>query len=301
MLLMAAGVIMAPGVHAIAKGLGGTVAPGQIAWARYFFQFLLLLPLVWIGHGGRIPLPSLAHGVRGALLAVATLCYFWALTYMPLADSSAIFFVEPLMLTVLSALVLGEPIGWRRVVAVIVGFGGSLIVIRPSFESVGLAALLPLVSAFCFAVYLTMTRRLARVEEARAMQFWVALFAALALMLAMAVGAGASWAVLVPSWPAASAWGLLLAMGAIGTVSNMLAIAAFRLAPAGILAPFQYLEILGATILGVAFFGDLPDAATLLGIVIIVGSGLYMFRRERVVARGSRPWRNVAARDKREG
>jgi len=289
MVVMATGVIMAPAVHAIAKGLGDTVAPGQIAWARYFFQCLFLLPLVWIGHGGRIPRPSLAHGVRGALLALATLCFFWALTHMPLADSAAIFFVEPLMLTLLSALVLGEPIGWRRVAAVCIGFAGSLIVIRPSFESVGPAALLPLVSALCFAVYLTMTRRLAKVEEARAMQFWVALFAALVLMLAMALGAFASWAVLVPSWPGAGTWVLLIVMGGIGTVSNMLAIAAFRLAPAGILAPFQYLEILGATVLGVVFFGDLPDGTTLLGIVIIVGSGLYVFRREQLVARAA-PW-----------
>ena len=285
MVLMAAGVIMAPGIHAIAKGLGDSLAPGQIAWARFSFQLLLLLPIVWISHGGRIPLPSLAHALRGLLLASATLCFFWALTYLPLADSAAIFFVEPLLLTVMSALFLGEPIGWRRVLAVVIGFVGALIVIRPSFETVGPAALLPLAAAFCFAIYLTITRRLAQTEDARAIQFWVCVFSALVLSLAMAIGSQASWPVLQPSWPSPGEWWLLAGLGVIATLSHMLAIRAFRLAPAGILAPFQYLEIFGATILGVIFFGDLPDGATLLGIVIIVGAGLYVFRREQAIAR----------------
>lgn len=291
MILMTVGVLMAPGTHAIAKSLGDSLAPGQIAWARFFFQLLFLLPLVWIGHGGRIPAPSLAHLIRGLLLAAATLAFFWALTYMPLADSAAIFFVEPLILTIMSALFLGEPIGWRRVLAVIVGFAGALIVIRPSFETVGPAALLPLVSAVCFATYLTMTRRLAHREDARAMQFWVCVFGTLALMLAMAVGTQASWQVLQPAWPTPGEWGLLAGLGVIATLSNMLAIQAFRLSPAGILAPFQYLEILGATILGVLVFNDLPDATTAVGIAVIVGSGLYVFRREQLVARRAEPQR----------
>ena len=287
MFMMTAGVIMAPGVHAIAKGLGDTLAPGQIAWARFFFQLLFLLPLVWIAQGGRIPMPSLAQGLRGLLMASATLFFFWALTYMPLADSAAIFFVEPLILTLMAALFLGEPIGWRRALAVVVGFVGAVIVIRPSFEAVGAAALLPLLAAFCFAAYLTITRRLARTEDARSMQFWVCVFAALVLSLAMAVGSQESWEVLRPSWPALGEWALLLGLGVIATSSHMLAIYAFRQAPAGVLAPFQYLEILGATILGVIFFGDMPDGTTLLGIAIIVGSGLYVFRREQAIARRS--------------
>lgn len=289
MTLMAAGVIMAPGTHAIAKLLGDSLAPGQIACARFFFQLLFLLPFVWIGHGGRIPRPSLAHLLRGLLLASATLSFFWALTFMPLADSAAIFFVEPLILTLLSVVFLGEPIGWRRVLAVAVGFLGALIVIRPSFESVGPAALLPLLAALCFAAYLTITRRLAGAEDARVMQLWVCGFAALALTAAMAVGSEAGWAVLDPVWPAAGQWGLLVALGVISTFSHTMAVAALRLAPAGILAPFQYLEILGATILGAVLFADLPDGATLLGIAIIVGSGLYVFHRERITARRTGP------------
>lgn len=285
MILMAVSMIIAPGIHAIAKSLGDTLSVGQIAWARFVFQFLLLLPIAWIDHSGRIPTPSLAHGVRGLLLAAATLCFFWALTYMPLAETAAIFFVEPLLLTLMSVLFLGESIGWRRVTAVAIGFMGALIVIRPSFETVGLAALLPLIAALCFAAYLAITRCLAQTEDAIAMQLWVCLCSALALSLALMIGSQASWDILRPSWPTADEWWLLGSLGMIALVAHMLAINAFHLAPASILAPFQYLEILGATILGIVIFDDLPDRLTCLGIAIIVGSGLYVFRRERLSVR----------------
>jgi len=285
MFLMATGVLVAPSVHAIAKGLTDSLAPGQITWGRFFFQLLILLPLVWISHSGRIPRPTFAQLLRGFLLALASVAYFWALAYMPLADSAAIFFVEPLILTVMSAIFLGESIGWRRLLAVVVGFAGALIVIRPSFESVGPAALLPLLAAFCFAIYLTMTRRQAKHEDARTMQFWVCVSATVFLSLSLAVGPQFAWDVMTPAWPTPLEWALLATVGIIATFSNMLAIYAFRMAPAGILAPFQYLEILGATALGVIFFGDLPDGTTVLGILIIVGSGLYVFRREQLLAR----------------
>ena len=287
MILMTTCVIMAPGVHAIAKGLGDTMSPGQVAFARFSIQLLLLIPLVWVGRTDRIPRPTISQAVRGFLLAVAGLSFFTALTYMPLAESSAIFFVEPLILTLLSAMFLGEPIGWRRVVAVAVGFAGALIVIRPSFEQVGPAALLPLVAAFCFATYLTITRRQASHEDARVLQLWVCFFASLTLAVAMLLSSELSWTVASPSWPAGTEWSLLAGIGVIGTAVHMLAIAAFHRAPASILAPFQYLEILGATVLGVIFFSDWPDGATILGIAIIVGSGLYVFRREQASARDS--------------
>ena len=281
MILMAAGVLMAPGIHAVAKGLGDVLSPGQVAWFRFFFQFVFLLPLVLIGHRGRLPWPSPTHAVRGFLLASATMAFFWALTYMPLADSAAIFFVEPLILTLMSALFLGERIGWRRVLAVVVGFIGALIVIRPSFETVGAPALLPLIAAICFALYLTITRAAARAEDARAMQSWVCFFGMLALSLTMAASMTMGWAAMQPVWPRLDSWGWLLLLGLIATVSHMLAIRAFRLAPASVLAPFQYLEILGATFLGAVIFDDVPDLLTGLGIAIIIGSGLYVFHRER--------------------
>lgn len=285
MIMMAAGVMMAPGVHAIAKSLGGTFSPGQIAFCRFFFQFLLLLPVVWISCGGRIPPPTATHAVRGFLLAAATVFFFWALTRMPLAESSAIFFAEPLILTLMSAFFLGEKIGPRRIVAVIIGFVGALIVIRPNFQVVGPTALLPLLSAVCIAIYLTITRKMTDREDGRVMQFWVCLFAALTLCVAMFTGFQWSVSVLEPAWPSGTHLAILAALGTIATISHMLAIYGIRRAPAAVLAPFQYLEILGATLLGFLFFGDFPDPLTFLGIVIIVGSGLYVFRKERMIDR----------------
>ena len=285
MLLMAAGVLMVPGVHAIAKSLGDTLSVGQIVAARYFFQFLLLLPLVWVGHEGRIPAPRIGNAVLGLLLVTASISFILAVTLMPLADSAAIFFVEPLLLTLISALFLGETIGWRRLAAITAGFAGALIVIRPSFQDLGLPALLPLVAGSCYAVYMTVARHVVQSQDGRVIQFWVSVFALAVLTVAMIIGHFADWELFRPAWPQGHEWLMLGALGAISLGSHMLAIRALKLAPAGILAPFQYLEIFGATILGVVFFADLPDAVTTAGILIIVASGLYVFHRERQLAR----------------
>jgi drug/metabolite transporter (DMT)-like permease len=285
MMLMAIGALMAPTIHAIAKSLGDAISAGQTAWARFFFQLFILLPFLWLGHDHRIPRPSLSHAVRGLLLAAASMFFIWALHFMPIANSAAIFFVEPLLLTAISAAFLGEPIGWRRLTAVGVGFLGALIVIRPSFEAVGFAALLPLLSALSFAVYLAITRHQVARETALATQFWVSAFSAGALSTALLVGTATSLDVFEASWPTRLEWGLLGAMAVIAMLTQRLAIQACRLAPASILAPFQYLEIFGSILLGALIFGDLPDALTALGTAIIIGSGLYVFRRERLVAR----------------
>jgi drug/metabolite transporter (DMT)-like permease len=169
---------------------------------------------------------------------------------------------------------------------VAVGFVGALIVIRPSFEAVGYPAFLPLFSAFGFAAYLAMTRRQAPKETALATHFWVCLFSVLALSVAIGMGTHGAIDVLTTSWPATWEWALLAGMGVIALISHRLSINAFRHAPASILAPFQYLEIFGAIVLGAILFGDLPDGLTALGTAIIIASGLYVFRREQALARG---------------
>ena len=285
MILTALGVLMVPGVHAVAKELGGTLSPGQVAFFRYFFQALMLLPMALIAMQFRLPMPNMSFVLRGALLGVSSMLYFWALTRMSLAESSSIFFVEPLILTLISAAFLGESISYRRVLAVIVGFSGAMIVIRPNFQVVGPIALLPLATAFFIAVHLAITRQMAAHEDSWVMQFWVCVFAALTLLVGMVFGELHSIDVLLPRW--VSGWQIwaLIAMAAVATVSQMLVISGIRRAPAGIVAPFQYLEILGAVIFGVLFFSDIPDGPTFLGTVIIVGAGLYVFRRERIMAK----------------
>ena len=289
MLMMAAGVIVIPAIDAIAKYLSDSLAPGQIAASRFLFQLLFLFPVILIARRPLISRHVGLNALRGALIAGATLFFFWALYYMPLADTVAIFFVEPLILTLIAALFLGDQVGWRRLTAIVVGFAGALLVIQPSFQTIGLPAFLPLGAALCFATYLALTRRIAAEEDVLTMQLWAGMFGLLTLAVAVGIGEVASIAVLDPSWPSVNEWLWLAALGAIATSGHLLIVGAFRRASPSILAPFQYLEILGATLLGVLIFDDFPGFATWVGILIIVGSGLYIFHRERRLARITAP------------
>jgi S-adenosylmethionine uptake transporter len=287
MMLMAAAMIVAPTVGAMGKWLSGAVSPGEIAWARFVFQAAFLAPLValrWRGVGPHLGLQML----RGVLMAGATLCFFAAVRVLPLADAMAIFFIEPLVLTVLSAVFLSEPIGWRRVSAAIVGFGGALIVIQPSYRVFGLESILPVGSAVCLATYLMLTRRLAVGGDPVMLQFSASIFGSIALTIALVAGDVFDIDTFQPSWPSTFEWLFLAAMGGIATVSHQLIVHAFQLTRASILAPFQYLEIISATALGFFVFGDFPEPTMWLGLTIIVGAGLYVFNRERGLARAAR-------------
>lgn len=285
MALMVAAMLMLPGIDAIAKWLSGGISSGQVAWSRFVFQTLLMLPLFLRARGPIVTRALPLHALRGALIALATLLFFSALKYLPLADAISIFFVEPLILTLLSALFLGESVGWRRLTAVVAGFAGALIVIRPSFTTLGAPALLPLGTALSFAMYLILTRKLAVQELPERMQFYAGVFGGLVMTAALALGSVADVGVLEVVWPDRTQWLLLAALGVIATLGHLLVVHAFRRAPAGLLAPFSYVEIIGATILGVLLFDDFPDAITWVGVAIIVASGLYVFHREAVVAR----------------
>lgn len=289
MLMMAAGVSVIPGIDAIAKHLSSTLVPGQIAGTRFLFQLILLLPIILFTGQRLLSQHLLLNAIRGALIATATLLFFWGLKYLPLADAIAIFFVEPLVLTLISAVFLGEKVGWRRLSAIVVGFIGALLVIRPSFQTIGLPALLPLVAACCFAIYLALTRKVAQAEDVLTMQLWAGIFGGLTLLIALIVGEVATISVIDPTWPSAYEWVMLALLGVIGTVGHLLIVGAFSRASPSILAPFQYLEILGATLLGVLIFGEFPGLMTWLGISIIVASGLYVFHRERRLSRDTVP------------
>jgi len=248
-------------------------------------QTCAILPLMLAtGRSIRTMQPAV-HAARGVLIAAALLLIIWALKYLPLANAIAIFFVEPLILTLMSAAFLGERIGIRRLAAVAVGLAGALIVIRPNWEAYGWAAILPLGTALCFAGYLTLTRHAAADEEPLMMQLWAGFFAALALSAVITLGEGFQVAVIDPVWPGNGDWAWLIALGALSAFTHVMLAFAFRYAAAGILAPFQYLEIISATLLGLIFFGDFPDALTWAGTALIIGSGLYVFLRERRLAR----------------
>lgn len=283
MLLVSLAMLIVPLMDAFAKLLSATIPTGQVAGARFLFQTLFMLPLMLWMLGWRSLRPQRFgwHALRGALLAVATLLFFTALKYMPIANAIAIFFVEPLILTLMSGLFLGEKVGWRRWVAVLVGFAGAMLVIRPSFGEIGWVALMPVGTAICFASYLALTRALAKGEDPISMQCYTGFFGTLVMAAAIAAGSVGGVNFLTLVWPTPAELGLMAALGLISTISHLMVVYAYRMAEAAVLAPFQYLEIISATALGLMLFGDFPDALTWLGIAIIVGSGLFVFWREQ--------------------
>lgn len=280
--IMAAAMLVVPVIDAIAKIMSADMSPLQISWSRFAITLVVLLPFVAIrdGRGALRPPHFRLHMLRGAGIAGATAFFFGALASMPMADVAAIFFVEPLILTVFSAVFLGERIGWRRVTAVAVGFLGAMVIIRPSFADVGVTALLPVGAAVCFAGYMTLTKMLAGTTDPWTMQTLSGISGTVLLgaLLLVAQGGGAVEMVM----PDARQAGLLAVIAAVAIGCHTAIIFALQRVDAGLVAPLQYLEIIGAVGYGYLFFGDFPDAVTWLGIALIVGSGIFVFHRERV-------------------
>lgn len=286
MALMAGCMLLLPGMDAIAKYMANVegMSPGQITFYRFFFQLVCTLPVLVLLQG-RQAFSARRPGLnllRGALHGAASLMFFAAVKYMPLADVFAIYFVEPFILTALSALFLGDRVGWRRWLAILVGFGGAMIVIQPSYAIFGWTALLPVACAFLFALYMFLNRALGEADTPMTMQTMAGLggtaFMGLALMAGTSFGSGD----FEMSLPASSlGLALLLLLGSISGYIHLLVVRAFRMAPLSVLAPFQYFEIIAATVLGYALFGDFPTLSKWSGILIIVGSGLFILWREQ--------------------
>ena len=281
--LMVAFSVVAPSIDALAKLLAQELPPVEIALIRMSLQSFLLLPflLVRISWRELWPMQAHLHFLRGFFIASWTILLVTALRSMPLADAIAIFFVEPLILTLISRIFLGEQVGWRRLAAVAVGFVGALVVIQPSFAEVSWSATLPLGAAFCFASYLALTRKVVQKSDPFAMQFYAGFTAMVILGLITLTGGYLGVAELTSVWPDARAWLLLFCLGFIATCSHIVLVLAFRKAPASLLAPLQYFEIVGATLLGLIIFREFPNLTTWVGIGIIVGSGLYVIWREQ--------------------
>jgi len=295
MTMMIVAMLMLPGIDAIAKWLSGAVSSGQVTWSRFFFQVIFMSPLLLLTRGPWWTPALPLHAARGALIALATLCFFTGLAYLPMADAIAIFFIEPLLVTLLSALFFGEALHWRRISAIALGFVGALIIIRPTFADVGYAALLPVGAATCFSFYILLTRKLVAREDPIRLQFFAGIFGSLVMSAGLVWGTASDVAILTAAWPSSTQWLLLAALGLIAATCHLLVVYAYRAASIGILAPFQYVEIIGATLLGFIVFGDFPDAETWLGIAIIVASGIYVFRREAELGRAASAQPNLAA------
>jgi len=281
-LLMAGFCLFGPAIDMFAKLASDTVPLMQITAARFGFQLIFLLPIALFMKC--LYLPSLAemasHFVRGLLILMATSLFFLAVSYLPLADALAIFFIEPFFLTFLAVIFLGEPIGWRRVMACIIGFCGALLVIQPQYQQVGWPALLPVGTALCFAFFLLLTRRMTQTGSPVTIQIFTSIAASLLLLPALVLMHDGQVEIFRLKQPSADEWLLLIGVGLSATIAHLFLTSAFARAPVGILAPLQYLEIVTAALFGIWIFGDVPNLLTISGVIIIVLSGVYVLYRE---------------------
>lgn len=273
--LMLGAMAALPFLDVTAKFLGQQGVPVlQIVWARMVMGAAMTAPLAWraAGPAGLVPERPMLHGLRAALLILATFFFFAALKYLPIADALAVFFVQPLVVTALSPLVLGERVGPRRWAAVAVGFIGTLIIIRPGLQAFNPGTALALAAGCSLALYMLLTRRIAGRDSAMVTTFRTSLLGALIVSALV-------WAVWITPTP--QQWGLFLALGFISTLGHGLIVMAYDRAEASLLAPLAYTEIIMAVILGWYFFGDFPDFWTFVGVGVLMACALYISARER--------------------
>jgi drug/metabolite transporter (DMT)-like permease len=281
-LYMALAMALLPCLNASAKYLGRHYATVEIVWARYAGHFAYMVVAFFPRRGLRLfHTERLAVQVlRSALLLSATAVYFTALRYTDLPTASVISFVSPFMITALSGVMLGEPVGPRRWSAVAVGFLGALLILRPGSGVVHLASFLVLISAACNALYQILTRRLATRDTAEASNTYIAVVGFLLTSLAVPF----FW-----TTPRSLLDLLLFAgLGVFGGFGHYFIVKALEWGPAGVIAPLNYGQLVGTVIIGYIVFQDFPDRWTWMGAVVIIASGLYIFYRERQVRRLAR-------------
>lgn len=275
--LMCGAVFLFAGNDAAAKFLNGHMHTIEVVWARYMSAFVLALAMF-----NPVKRPRLMRTsrpwlqlVRSALLLMSTALNFVALRYLQLDQAIAIIFSTPFMVAVLGGPLLGEWVRWRRWTAIIVGFCGVLLVAQPFSGGIHPAALLSLAGAVCYAIYSVSTRILSRSDSDETTNFYSNLVGVVATSIA------------VPFiWTSQSDPTIILLMCSMGLFSGFghyLLIVAHRLAPASVLAPFIYTEIVWMIALGFLVFGDTPNHWTLAGVAIVIASGIYLLYRERVV------------------
>ena len=268
--------IMLPIMDGFAKYLSADLPVLQITWARYFFTVVFILPimffffkkyLVWTDK------PKLQL-IRGLILLTANISFFYSISVISLPKALTLAFVAPLVVTTFSPFFLGESVDYRRWAAVIIGFIGSLVVIRPGFLEINLASLAALGTGIMYGFYLIITRKLSTSDNPL-----------LTLLLTGVVGAIIATTVMPFVWvsPTFNQWSIMAAIGLFACIGHLFIILSLKYADASKLAPFSYFEIVTNIIIAYYFFGDFPDSWTFLGLFIIICSGIYISRRENIV------------------
>jgi drug/metabolite transporter (DMT)-like permease len=267
-------------LNAISKTLSQHYPVVQVIWARYVFAFIFMMALFlprsglalfrWHNVGSQV--------VRGLLLFFSSFLYFHGIVYLPLATAASISLTSPLIVTALSARFLGEPVGVRRSIAVCLGFIGAVIVVRPGHENFEWHSLLIVASTLCSAFYQLFSRRYGQTERPDA-----------SATMATIVGTVVALPMLPFEWTTPAFgwdWVLFVAIGICAGVGHYFLTIAYSQAPAATVAPFNYVQLIGAAILGYLVFGSIPDFWTWVGAAVIVCSGLYLGHAERLRYRG---------------
>ncbi|MCT7373918.1 DMT family transporter [Chelativorans salis] len=275
----------APLSDATLKLLGETIPLLEVLVVRFAVQALLILPLVcWGGRSLALtPRVLWLTALRTVLQILGLGAMFASLRFLPLAEAVAIAYVMPFILLLLGRMVLKEEVGPRRLAACVVGFIGTLLVIQPSFSVIGAPALLPLVVAVVFSLYILVTRQIARDADPVVLQGVSGLMGTVGLAVLFVMTAGSELPGLGMVTPNGTEVLMLIAVGVLGTLSHLLMTWSLRFAPSATLAPIQYLEIPFATLIGWLIFRDLPNGLAAAGIVVTVAAGLYIVYRERLV------------------
>jgi drug/metabolite transporter (DMT)-like permease len=280
--LMLTGIAAFAVMDATIKWLTADFPVTQVVALRSWFGLPLLCLLAYF-EGGLPALKTrrpLVHVGRYALVLALSFSFFWALSQMKLVDAVAITFTVPIFITALSVPLLKEPVGWHRWLAIGVGFCGVLIMLRPGVGVFQWAALVVLGSAVVYALLMITTRAFKATESTASLM----LYPQLGMSLTGIVFAPFFWVT-----PSLADLGLFAVAGMFGSVGVMCVTHAFRLGPAAVISPFEYSALIWATLLGYFLWGELPDAITLAGAVIVISSGLYIIYRETIVVGRSRP------------
>ena len=264
---------MLPIMDGIAKYLSSSLPVLQITWARYFFTVVIILPIMVLFFKKNLKLsekPKLQI-IRGVLLFFANILFFYSISQISLSKALTLAFIAPLIVTIFSPIFLNEKVGFNRWVAVMIGFFGCLIVIRPGLIDFNLATFAALGTGFMYGFYLIVTRKLSNVDNPL-----------LTLLFTGIVGALIGSFVIPFYWvmPSSDQWLFLFLIGFFASIGHLLLILSLKLADASKLAPFGYFEILPNVIIGFYFFNNVPDIFHLSGLVLIIGSGVYIFKKE---------------------
>jgi drug/metabolite transporter (DMT)-like permease len=275
--LMLLAVFMFSFGDALGKFMVATYSVGQLLWLRACAALIVLLPMAWRRRAEfmRLERPWLQL-LRVTLSTLEVAAFFLATAYLPLADVITYYLACPIFVTALSAIVLREHVGWRRWSAVLIGFCGVLVALRPSSNTVSWPAVIALAGSMSFALLMLITRSLRATSD-------------IVLASSQFIGTFLLGALLSPfGWvtPSLGSLGLFAAAGCISVAALLCVNRSLKLAPASVVVPYQYSMIVWAVMFGIAVFGDVPSMATIAGAAIIIGAGLYIFLRERDLGRG---------------